>query len=140
MPVLDIEAIRAKKQEILTQQAAAVAWCTEALLEYPNAAQQVGTPVRGNPEFLKHVYGADSGQGVWPILREDSDNFMIEIGHGASYTMTDKFWLKGKHAGHEDVAWWIAARCHYSVDVMRDLFEAALLGSAWTVSTALSRE
>jgi hypothetical protein len=138
MPFLDIDAIRLKKQAIEKEQNESVAWCVGAISEFTHAAQELGTPSRGNPDFLKQVFNNDAYPGVWPILRDTGDNPIIEIASGASMTMTGKTWLTYKEAPAENVAWWISARCHYSIDVMKALFEAALLGAPWNVQTALN--
>lgn len=141
MTVLDIDDIRAKKAAREAKQDEAVAWGIQAIQEFAAAAVALSTPTRGNPDFMKHVFGADAQAGIWPILREDDpDNLLIQIGHGAAMTGNGKVWVSGKVGSPEDAAWWIAARCHYSIPTMAALFEAALLGSSWNVRTALSQD
>lgn len=138
MPALDVEAIRAKIADRDASRARCAQWCAEALREFPNAVRELETPPRGNPDFLKHVFGPDASTGVWPILRvHNPDNFLIEIGHGAAFTGSGKTWAEGKQESVETVAWWIAARCGYSTDVASKVFESALMGESWSVRDAL---
>lgn len=138
MVVLDIESIQARIQERDARQQECANWCATALGEFADGVNAIGTPSRGNPDFLKHVFGAAAATGIWPILREDSpDNALIEIGHGAAMTGSGQVWIRGKESDVSSVAWWIAARCGYSTEIARTVFENALMGDSWAVSDAL---
>ncbi|MFS0795109.1 hypothetical protein [Microbacterium sp. 1P10AE] len=138
MPAIDVEAVRAKIAERDETRARCAQWCAQALQEFPDAVRAIRTPTRGNPDFLKHVFGRDASTGVWPILRVDNtDNFLIEIGHGAAFTGSGKVWADGKQESVDTVAWWIAARCGYSMSVASTVFEKALMGESWSVRDAL---
>lgn len=138
MPAIDVEAIRAKISARDTSRARCAQWCAQALREFPDAVRALQTPTRGNPDFLKHVFGRDANSGVWPILRsDDPDNILIDIGHGAAFTGSGKAWAQGKEQNVDAVAWWIAARCGYSTDVASKVFESALMGESWSVRDAL---
>lgn len=137
MAVLDIDTIRARMEARDAKRRDAAAWCREAVLEFPDAVNALGVGPRGNPDFLKAVYKEEAQSGVWPILREDSpDNFLIEMGHGASMTGVGGLWLKGRRSDLDNVAWWLAARCGYSIDVAREMMAQAAMGESWTVTDA----
>lgn len=138
MALLDIDGIRARIAQRDARQQECATWCATALTEFPDGVNALGTPPRGNPEFLKHVFGADAAGGVWPILRQDSpDNIIIELGHGAAMTGSGEVWAGAHQSDVENAAWWIAARCGYSTDIARIVFENALMGESWAVSDAL---
>lgn len=139
MAALDVEAVRSKIAQRDANRRQCAEWCAQALREFPGAANALQTPTTGNPDFLKHVFGADAATGVWPILRvENPDNFLIEVGHGAAFTGSGKVWAGGKPETVDSVAWWIAARCGYSIDVAQTVFEKALMGEAWSVRDSLN--
>lgn len=141
MPSLDVEAIRRVKEERDQQRAEAIAWCGQALSEFKVAAQELETRAYSS-EFLLNHASRDYGQpvaGIWPLLRKgDPENVLIDVLHGASMLIDGRLHLQGKPSEELSVAAWIAARCGYKTDVMRELFTRALLGESWTERTALN--
>jgi len=110
----------------------------EALKEFPDAARTLATPTRGNPDFLKNVFGPDARSGIFPILRDDHpDNILFELGHGAAFLGSGHLYTGGSATSLPDGAVWIAARCDFSTDVAKTVFTHALMGESWTIREAL---
>lgn len=137
MGVLDVEAIRSRKEQAQRERAEAVGWCIQALSEFGPAARYLSTPPSGNPDLLKHTFGPHAFPGVWPILRSNSEEYLIQIKFGATLTIAGSFWVEGQPSTIDGAARWIAPRCGYSLDVMRQVIEDALLGESWTAASAL---
>jgi hypothetical protein len=139
MAHIDVPAIRAKKQEIADRRQAGVAWCVVALGELHDAFVAVDTPVRGGPDFLQRTYGAETGSGVWPVLRDEKDDWLMSLFFGVSMTASGSLYLGNKPTTGDEAAGWIAARCDYQPEIMGRVFEAALLGESWNARTALNQ-
>lgn len=138
MSALDIESIRQQIAHRDARRQACVDWCLEALKEFPEAARTLATPTRGNPDFLKNVFGRDARSGIFPILRDDHpDNILIELGHGAAFLGSGQLYTGGSATSLPDGAVWIAARCDFSIDVAKTIFTHALMGESWTIREAL---
>jgi len=97
MSALDIESIRQQIAHRDARRQACVDWCLEALKEFPDAARTLATPTRGNPDFLKNVFGPDARSGIFPILRDDHpDNILFELGHGAAFLGSGHLYTRGE--------------------------------------------
>ncbi len=113
-----------------------VAWCNQALAEFPSAVRMLDTSLLGisprvNPPWpvtSREEDGKEWAQ-IWPILLDNSsDNSTINALFSAAITPGGQYFFRNKPASPDVIARHIAYVVGDDIDRAHDIFRRALLG------------
>ena len=127
--VIDIDGLRARRQAMLQAKAESIAYAQQGISEFVVAAQQIGTPPWAFRGGEKTFNPQDVETGLFLVMRDGSgDEFWLQCLFGGVVAPSGRTYLRNKPSTPEAVAEWVAARCGYTTDRVKEAFEEALLG------------
>lgn len=129
MGVIDIEGLKARWQAMLQAKAESTAYAQQGIAELAVASQQIGTPAWA-PRVDRDFDGQDLETGMFLVMRDGGshDEFWLECQFGAIIAPSGNTYLHNKPSTPAALGEWVAARCGYSTDRVKEAFEEALLG------------
>lgn len=145
----DIESIKAGMSGEQSKIDECLTWCVAALRGFQSAATEVGTPVISLD--MKSVAAQASGiaKASWPtsivggqqvaqyyrILTnsEFSHAWPAADGQGLTFSTNGQLFLQGNSASVSDVAAYLVQLTRYDLEQLKEIFNAALRGEAYSV-------
>lgn len=135
MGVLDVAAIKAQREEELRIAAECKAWCVWAAREFVEAADVVGTPLRGLNARFKPAWPASQPEGdqtwaySWTLVRStSSDDSTVNLMFSAVVAPNGSMYRNGTPITAEDMGYYVAAVAGYDQATAENIFRSALLG------------
>ena len=113
---------------MLQAKAESTAHAQQGIAEFAVAAQQIGTPA-WVPRVKEGFDGQDLETGMFVVMRDAArDEFWLECQFGGIVAPSGNTYLHNQPSTPAAVGEWVAARCGYSTDRVKEAFEEALLG------------